>query len=209
MTLKPVAGRTAVKTPPLETEALYKALTSYLNSEFNGPGCKIGSYKWGVYAFFDHDREPIYVGQTKEGVRTRIRRHLTNQRTDAVAMSVLDPFEVFEIEVWPLPHHQGVGDKHVGYRDACDQLNALEYAVWTKALRESRFGAVLNEKDPVAGSLHAFSTQSPPPSYRNVIVSPQIDELRGHPDIRLARRASVVARLAQVVVERNVKGGLR
>ena len=49
-----------------------------------------------------HDGEPIYVGQTNERLRTRIRRHLTNQRTDAVAMSVLDPFEVAEIEIWPL-----------------------------------------------------------------------------------------------------------
>ena len=57
----------------------------------------------GVYAFFDYDGEPIYVGQTNEMLRTRIRRHLTNQRTDDVAMSVLDPFEVLEIEVWPLP----------------------------------------------------------------------------------------------------------
>ena len=62
--------------------------------------------KWGVYAFFDYDSEPIYVGQTNEQLRTRIRRHLINQRTDVVAMSVLDPFEVFDIEVWPMPELQ-------------------------------------------------------------------------------------------------------
>ena len=55
----------------------------------------------GVYAFYDCDGEPTYVGQTKERLRNRIRRHLTNQSTDAVAMSVLDPFEVAEIEMWP------------------------------------------------------------------------------------------------------------
>lgn len=62
----------------------------------------IGHYKWGVYAFYDYDHEPIYVGQTNEQLSTRIRRHLTNQRTDAVAMSVLDPYEVCYIEVWPI-----------------------------------------------------------------------------------------------------------
>src|SRR2546425_8318935 len=62
----------------------------------------IGSHKWGIYAFFDYDGEPIYVGQTYEGLGSRIGRHLTNQRTDAVAMNVLDPFEVCEIRVWPL-----------------------------------------------------------------------------------------------------------
>jgi hypothetical protein len=66
---------------------------------------RLGNYKFGVYAFFDYDGEPIYVGQTNERLRTRIRRHLTNQRTDAVAMKVLDPFEVYEIEVWPLPQY--------------------------------------------------------------------------------------------------------
>lgn len=38
-----------------------------------------------------------------DGVLELIRRHLINQLTDAVAMSVLDPFEVYEIEVSPLP----------------------------------------------------------------------------------------------------------
>jgi hypothetical protein len=71
----------------------------------NTPGAngkKIGNAKWGVYAFYDYDGEPIYVGQTYESLRQRIGRHLTNQRTDAVAMNVLDPFEVAEVEVWPL-----------------------------------------------------------------------------------------------------------
>ena len=68
---------------------------------------KLGNFRYGVYAFFDYDGEPIYVGQTNEQLRVRIRRHLTNQRTDAVAMKVLDPFEVFEIQVWPLPEFEG------------------------------------------------------------------------------------------------------
>ena len=84
-----------VKLPPFETNELRKNLTTYLDTEFEG--LKVGNYKFGCYAFFDYDKEPIYVGQTNEMLRTRIRRHLTNQRTDAVAMSVLDPFEVYEI----------------------------------------------------------------------------------------------------------------
>ena len=55
-------------------------------------GKQIGNSKFGVYAFYDYDEEPIYVGQTRESLRQRIGRHLTNQRTDAVAMNVLDPF---------------------------------------------------------------------------------------------------------------------
>jgi hypothetical protein len=34
-------------------------------------------------------------------------------------------------------------------------------------------------------------------------------ELRSHPDFRLARRALILSRLAQVISERKVQGGLR
>ena len=109
----------------------------------------VGNFRWGVYAFFDYDGEPIYVGQTNERIRTRIRRHLTNQRTDAVAMSVLDPFEVFEIEVWPLPHLQGSPRTDA---DARRQLDALERLITAQAIENSQFKAILNEKDPPTGS---------------------------------------------------------
>src|SRR5690606_23380064 len=92
--------RDASQLPPFETEDLRANLAAFLDTPFDDPAghkVRVGNYKWGVYAFFDYDGEPIYVGQTNEMLRTRIRRHLTNQRTDAVAMSVLDPFEVYEI----------------------------------------------------------------------------------------------------------------
>ncbi len=93
----------AVNFPPFETEDLRENLARLLDTAFEQTGVPVGNFRWGVYAFFDYDGEPIYVGQTNERLRTRVRRHLTNQRTDAVAMSVLDPFEVFEVELWPLP----------------------------------------------------------------------------------------------------------
>ena len=90
--------RISVEDPPFETQELREQLAAFYEQLFldtvTGTLRKIGNFTWGVYAFFDYDGEPIYVSQTKERVRTRIGRHLTNQRTDAVAMSVLDPFEV-------------------------------------------------------------------------------------------------------------------
>lgn len=82
-----------------------------------------GTVSGGVYAFYDCDGEPIYVGQTKERLRNRIRRHLTNQSTDAVAMSVLDPFEVAEIEMWPFWR-----------RPSKERLNQAECTVYGQAL---------------------------------------------------------------------------
>lgn len=191
--------------PPFETEDLRSNLASFLDAPFadpTGQTVRVGNYKWGVYAFFDYDGEPIYVGQTNEMLRTRIRRHLTNQRTDAVAMSVLDPFEVYEIEVWPLPQLQAVSGKD---QSAKQHLDALERLITDQAIEHSKFKAILNEKDPPPGA----SVVEAPPSLRGRIVSDRVYELRSHPDYRIARRALIISRLAQVISERKVQGGLR
>lgn len=191
--------------PPFETEDLRRLLTDFLDEPFDdgaGGQMRVGNYRWGVYAFFDYDGEPIYVGQTNEKLRTRIRRHLTNQRTDAVAMSVLDPFEVHDIEVWPLPQLEGVNSRDP---DARAVLNALERLITQQAVAGSTFKAILNEKDPPPGALVVEA----PRSVRGTIVSDRVFELRSHPDFRIARRALIISRLAQVISERKVQGGLR
>ncbi|MHB8286021.1 MAG: GIY-YIG nuclease family protein [Caulobacteraceae bacterium] len=194
-----------VNVPPLETEDLRRNLATFLDSpieEPSGATTLVGNYRWGVYAFFDYDGEPIYVGQTNERLRTRIRRHLTNQRTDAVAMSVLDPFEVFDIEMWPLPQFEEAGSRDLAARQ---HLDALERLITEQAVAGSQFKAILNEKDPPPGSLMVEA----PPSFRGRIVSERVYELRSHPDFRIARRALIISRLAQVISERKVQGGLR
>ena len=203
----PLFGRNpdAVNIPPFETEDLRENLTRFLDTPFawiGGPAMSVGNLRWGVYAFFDYDGEPIYVGQTNERLRTRIRRHLTNQRTDAVAMSVLDPFEVFEIEVWPLPDLQAAPRSDA---DARQRLDALERLITERAIENSQFKAILNEKDPPRGRMAIEA----PKSARGCIVSERVFQLRSHPDFRLARRALILSRLAQVISERKVQGGLR
>lgn len=205
--LPPALGRDpdAVNFPPFETEDLRQNLSAYLDTPFDdssGARPFVGNYRWGVYAFFDYDGEPIYVGQTNERLRTRIRRHLTNQRTDAVAMSVLDPFEVFEIEVWPLPQFESSNRADLAARQ---HLDALERLITERAVAGSQFKAILNEKDPPPGDLIVEA----PPSFRRRIVSERVFELRSHPDFRIARRSLIISRLAQVISERKVQGGLR
>ena len=193
----------SIKVPPFETEDLRQNLAAFLDSATGTDGPhKIGNFKWGVYAFYDYDGEPIYVGQTNEQLRTRIRRHLTNQRTDAVAMSVLDPFEVYEIEVWPIPGLQNVPS---GNADAKAQLDSLEYAIYQRAIDASTFHVVLNEKDPPTPKISITI----PSSFRGRVISDEVYAIRSHPDVRIARRALVIARLAQVISERKVQGGLR
>ncbi|GGM78277.1 GIY-YIG nuclease family protein [Shewanella xiamenensis] len=180
---------------PFETEELRKSLSKFLDSEFHGQ--KVGNYKFGVYAFYDYELEPIYVGQTKESLRTRIRRHLTNRRTDAVAMSVLDPMEVYQICVWPITDFKGKDQKLV--------LDALERKVHDLAIEQSKFRAILNEKEPPQPLLDIEL----PESFSGTIISPEVLALRSHPDSRIARRAATIASLSHIISERKVNNGLR
>ena len=181
--------------PPEEVVAIRQEIDRALNS-LDHTGNKVGDVKVGVYAFYDYDGEPIYVGQTSERLRVRIRRHLTNQRTDAVAMNVLDPFEVAEIEMWPFWDLENSLVK--------ETLNSAEFTVYRMMLEDSVFTAVLNEA-PVPPA----PTIDMPPSVRKRIVPSPIFERRLHPDVRVARRATTIAKLAQVISERQVRPGLR
>ncbi|WP_245601239.1 GIY-YIG nuclease family protein [Mycetocola saprophilus] len=158
--------------------------------------------QWGVYAFYDYEGEPIYVGQTNEQLRTRIRRHLTGQRTDAVAMRILDVFEVAEVEIWPLWDLEGVSGRDRASRRI---LDAYEYTAYLDAIEKSRFKAILNEKIPPVSPRVTL-----PASLRWQVVTDEVRAERGHPDIRIARRAETVSRLAAVAHERGeVSDGLR
>ena len=63
---------------PPSGDALYEGVAKVLDTVCEN-GRKIGDCQWGIYLFYDYEGEPIYVGQTKERLRGRIRRHLTNQ----------------------------------------------------------------------------------------------------------------------------------
>ncbi len=56
----------------------------------------------GVYALCDLDRNPIYIGQSADGIRTRVSRHLTSARSDVIANRQLDIWEICEVWAWPL-----------------------------------------------------------------------------------------------------------
>lgn len=165
-------------------------------------GRVVANAKWGVYAFFDYDGEPIYVGQTNEQLRVRVRRHLTNQRTDAVAMRILDVFEVAELELWPLWELQEAPSND---RDAKRRLDECEYSAYVQAIEQSRFHAILNEKIPPVSRLTRL-----PASHRFALISDAVRDERGHPDTRIARRSETISRLAAVAHERGeVSDGLR
>ena len=193
---------------PFEVEELNRELVAFLATPFEVPSAKsvrgnrLGSLNWGVYAFFDYDGEPIYVGQTKEKIGTRIRRHLTGRRTDAVGKNILDPYEVCKVRVYPLPQFQAV---KASDKTAIEHLNALEYIVFNDLLEKSKFKAVLNEKMPAKPKR---TVEVPTPIEREV-ASIDVKKLRDHPDTRIARRAQTLAALAKGISERKVGLGIR
>ncbi|MEO6473650.1 MAG: GIY-YIG nuclease family protein [Luteolibacter sp.] len=187
----------AIEGQPGDVAAIRAEIQNFLRTPRSSGGT-IGGAACGVYAFYDYDGEPIYIGQTYEGLGARIGRHLTNQRTDAVAMNVLDPFEVAEICVWPIDLAT------LSKEEKKAELNRAEYSLYLKVIEESSFKAVLNEKKPGITTVIDL-----PESYRGRIIPDDIFPQRKHPDVRLARRANTIAALARVISERKVTKALR
>ncbi len=191
---------------PPAVATMRRELDKFVKAE-DGSGRRPNAARCGVYVFYDYDGEPIYVGQTQERLRTRMRRHLTNWRTDPVAMNALDPFEVADIEVYPF---YGLKDPRAG--ESKEELklrvdltlDRAEYTVYRKVLEESTLGVVLNEKP-----IRVSEFIELPDPFRGRIVPDDVYEANKHPDIRIARRSKTIAELAKVVSERKVSPGLR
>ncbi len=161
----------------------------------------IGKAVTGIYAFFDYDGEPIYVGQTRENFSSRVGRHMTGMRSDSVGKYVLDPFEVYAIAMWSLPH---IADE-IAPRLQKRELDKYEYTIHLQLSEQSKFGAVLNE-----GTLTITEVMNDlPDPVRAVIIPNHIFPDRAHPDIRIARRATTISLLAKNISERKVSKGLR
>lgn len=203
--------RQAVRDLPSDVEAQLKGLRDFYETPQDGEKpCNT----FGVYAFYDYDGQPIYVGQSLEGLRTRINRHITNQRTDAVGMGVLDPLEVATIEVWPFRELQAA--KPTGKNasqalraawkaHATQVLNDAESTVYYMLAQRSEIGRVLNEKIPPK----LDNPVALPKSYSGDIIPEEVRQRLGHPDLRIARRAAQLAKMSEVIAQRNVSTGLR
>lgn len=56
----------------------------------------------GVYVLCDLDGVPLYVGQSTDGIRTRVARHLTSARLDIIANRQLDVWEIAYVWTYPV-----------------------------------------------------------------------------------------------------------
>jgi hypothetical protein len=56
----------------------------------------------GCYALCDLDNVPIYVGQSVDGIRQRVNRHLTSARSDIIANRQVDVWEIAWVWAYPV-----------------------------------------------------------------------------------------------------------
>lgn len=58
--------------------------------------------KIGCYILCDLDQVPIYVGQSIDGIRSRVLRHLTSARSDIIANRQVDVWEIAWVWTYPV-----------------------------------------------------------------------------------------------------------
>lgn len=63
----------------------------------------------GVYALCDLDGVPVYIGQSEDGIRARVRRHITSARSDVIANRQIDVWEIAYVLCWPLKDKAKLG----------------------------------------------------------------------------------------------------
>lgn len=63
----------------------------------------------GCYVLCDLDQVPIYVGQSTDGIRARVNRHLTSARSDIIANRQVDVWEIAWVWAYPETNRARIG----------------------------------------------------------------------------------------------------
>lgn len=129
----------------------------------------------GVYTLSDLDNVPIYVGQSKDGIRSRVHRHLTSARSDIIANRQIDVWEIGY--VWAYP----VKDK--------SELDLLEAALF------HRFDATSKLMNGATPQKPSSAVAIPEPAQIVQVMSDEDIEERRDPTQRLPRQAGHYAQI--------------
>ena len=63
----------------------------------------------GCYVLCDLNDVPIYVGQSRDGIRSRVNRHLTSARSDIIANRQVDVWEIAYVWAYPVDDIAAIG----------------------------------------------------------------------------------------------------
>ena len=136
----------------------------------------------GVYALSDLDNVKMYVGQSTDGIRTRVRRHLTSARSDVIANRLLDVWEVAYVSGWAMPGAS---------KDAIDRVES--YLI-------SRYHKI----SPLINSVIPKAPRSRPVLPNEQVVQILPDEeitVRKQPSLRLPRQIAQIESLFDYILE--------
>lgn len=122
----------------------------------------------GCYVLCDLDEVPIYVGQSKDGIRTRVNRHLTSARSDIIANRQVDVWEI--AYVWAYPTNR-------------QRIGSLEDALFHQYHPKS---ALMNGKIP---PVPVDAYEIPEPSQVLCVMAEEEIEDKKDPALRLPRQA--------------------
>src|SRR5208282_5427289 len=129
----------------------------------------------GCYVLCDLDLVPIYVGQSVDGIRSRVNRHLTSARSDIIANRQVDVWEIAWVWAYPVANKADIG--------------AIEDALFHEFHSKS---ALMNGKVPKRPPHRA---KVPEPSQRvQVMADAEISEKKD-PALRLPARPNITAKL--------------
>ncbi|PZO88858.1 MAG: excinuclease ABC subunit C [Sphingomonas sanxanigenens] len=123
----------------------------------------------GCYVLCDLDGVPLYVGQSRDGIRSRVNRHLTSARSDIIANRQVDVWEIAYVWAYPL--------------DSAAEITPLEDALFHAFHPKS---ALMNGRVPQAP--HPPIVIPSPEQIVQVIADAEIMEKRD-PALRLPRQA--------------------
>jgi len=125
--------------------------------------------KIGCYVLCDLDQAPIYVGQSVDGIRARVNRHLTSARSDIIANRQIDVWEIAWVWAYPVENKTEIG--------------AFEEALFHAFHGRS---ALMNGKVPKTSPRDA---EVPRPAQRVQVMADSEIEEKKDPALRLPRQA--------------------
>jgi hypothetical protein len=147
----------------------------------------------GCYVLCDLDQVPIYVGQSVDGIRSRVNRHLTSARSDIIANRQIDVWEI--AWVWAYPAKDRA------------EISSLEDALFHEFHGRS---ALMNGKVPKPP---IDRSKSPEPSQKVQVMSDAEIAEKKDPALRLPRQAEhysqIVGHFLAIKNSREIAGAIQ
>jgi GIY-YIG catalytic domain len=79
----------------------------------------------GVYILCDLDDVPMHVGQSKDGIRNRARRHLTSARSDIISNRQIDVWEIAWVRAYAVSKKEDIDPLEAALFHFYDRKNSL------------------------------------------------------------------------------------